>query len=152
LFMEPKVVVDVNNKLQEALVQEKQEIERILRKLSEHIASLATFLTANVNALGQIDFIFARAKLGQEMKAARPTMNDVGFIKMKQARHPLIPIDEGVANDIELGRDYTTIVINALNTGGKTYTLKLVGLFTVIAQSLYHVKAIDGCDVAVLIY
>ncbi|HLR79118.1 MAG TPA: endonuclease MutS2 [Bacillota bacterium] len=149
LFMEPKVVVDVNNKLQEALVQEKQEIERILRKLSEHIASLATFLTANVNALGQIDFIFARAKLGQEMKAARPTMNDVGFIKMKQARHPLIPIDEVVANDIELGRDYTTIVITGPNTGGKTVTLKMVGLCTVMAQSGLQVPALDGCELAV---
>src|SRR5699024_11690587 len=68
LFMEPKVVVDVNNKIQEALVQEKQEIERILRKLSEHIASLATFSTANMNALGQIDIIIALTELGQAMK------------------------------------------------------------------------------------
>lgn len=149
LFMEPKAVVDLNNQLQELQAREKQEIERILRELSHRIAEDESFLSENVRILASIDFIFARANLGRDMKAARPTMNDQGIIKMQQARHPLIPIDEVVANDIEIGRDYTTIVITGPNTGGKTVTLKMVGLCTLMAQSGLQVPALDGCEMAV---
>ncbi|PAV30438.1 endonuclease MutS2 [Virgibacillus profundi] len=149
LFMEPKAVVDLNNQLQEAAVKEKQEIERILRELSEHIASQEAFLYENVTTLGKIDFIFARAKYGQQMKAAMPKINDKGIIKMQQARHPLIPIDEVVANDVEIGETYTSIVITGPNTGGKTVTLKMVGLCTLMAQSGLQIPALDGCEMAV---
>jgi DNA mismatch repair protein MutS2 len=149
LFMEPRAVVDVNNQLQEANLKEKQEIERILRELSEHIASEEALLMENVAVLAQIDFMFARAKLGRDMKAAMPKMNDKGFITMKQARHPLIPPDEVVANDIEIGKDYTSIVITGPNTGGKTVTLKLIGLCTLMAQSGLQIPALDGCELAV---
>ncbi|HEX6594584.1 MAG TPA: endonuclease MutS2 [Bacillota bacterium] len=149
LFMEPKAVVDLNNKLQEATIQETKEIDRILQNLSEQIAHVAPFLTANVEALGQIDFIYARAKLAQVMKAAKPAMNNRGYIKMKQARHPLIPMAEVVANDIEIGQDYTAIVITGPNTGGKTVTLKMVGLCTIMAQSGLQIPALDGCEMAV---
>lgn len=149
LFMEPSAVVDINNHLQEAKVKEKREIERILRELSEHIAGEEAFLMENVAALAQIDFMFSRAKLARKMKAAMPKINDRGFIKMEQARHPLIPEDEVVPNDIEIGKDYTSIVITGPNTGGKTVTLKMVGLCTLMAQSGLQVPAMDGCELAV---
>ncbi|WP_430784918.1 endonuclease MutS2 [Virgibacillus flavescens] len=149
LFMEPKSVVDINNQLQEASVKEKHEIDRILRELTEHIASEEQLLSENVEVLGKIDFMFARAKLGQTMKASMPKMNDQGIIKLQQARHPLIPMDEVVANDIEIGEDYTSIVITGPNTGGKTVTLKMVGLCTLMAQSGLQIPALDGCEMAV---
>src|SRR5690625_1409617 len=99
--------------------------------------------------LGEIDFIYARAKLARLMKATKPNMNDQGFIKMNQARHPLIPENDVVANDIEIGQAYTTIVITGPNTGGKTVTLKLIGLCTLMAQSGLQIPALDGCEMAV---
>ncbi|MFD2654550.1 endonuclease MutS2 [Gracilibacillus thailandensis] len=149
LFMEPQSVVELNNQLQAARVEEKREIERILKDLSQRIAADEGFLIQNVEALAMIDFIFARAKLSHQMKASRPTMNNRGVIKMKQARHPLIPADEVVANDVELGEDFTAIVITGPNTGGKTVTLKMVGLCTLMAQSGLQIPALDGCELAV---
>ncbi|WP_406944558.1 endonuclease MutS2 [Halobacillus sp. SY10] len=149
LFIEPQTVVDLNNQLQEARVQEKNEIEKILKELSDAIAENHEPLYENVNVLGHMDFMFARAKLGKQMRAAMPKMNDEGRIDMKQARHPLISGDEVVPNDIEIGKDYTSIVITGPNTGGKTVTLKLVGLCTLMAQSGLQVPALDGCEMAV---
>ncbi|WP_440896043.1 endonuclease MutS2 [Amphibacillus sp. Q70] len=149
LFMEPQAVVEINNVLSEAKVEEKTEIERILRQLSEKIADNHSYLLINIKQLTSLDFIFARAKLGQSMKAAMPAMNDEGIIEMKQARHPLLHEDEVVANDILLGEDYHAIVITGPNTGGKTVTLKLVGLCTLMAQSGLQVPALDGCRLAV---
>ncbi|MYL72251.1 endonuclease MutS2 [Halobacillus litoralis] len=149
LFIEPQTVVDLNNQLQEARVQEKNEIEKILKELSEAIAENHEPLYENVQLLGHMDFMFARAKLGKQMRAAMPKMNDEGRIDMKQARHPLISEDEVVPNDIEIGTDYTSIVITGPNTGGKTVTLKLVGLCTLMAQSGLQVPALDGCEMAV---
>lgn len=149
LFIEPQTVVDLNNQLQEARVQEKNEIEKILKELSEAIAENHEPLYENVQVLGHMDFMFARAKLGKQMRAAMPKMNDEGRIDMKQARHPLISEDEVVPNDIEIGTDYTSIVITGPNTGGKTVTLKLVGLCTLMAQSGLQVPALDGCEMAV---
>src|SRR5699024_3511862 len=149
LFMEPKAVVELNNQLQEAILQEKREIERILSDLSQEIAESETYLTENVLTLGEIDFIFARAKLGAVMNAAMPKMNNNGFIKMEKARHPLIRREEVVANDVEIGRDYTAIVITGPNTGGKTVTIKMIGLCTLMAQSGLQVPALDGCEMSV---
>ncbi|WP_079530469.1 endonuclease MutS2 [Halobacillus hunanensis] len=149
LFIEPQVVVDLNNQLQESKVQERQEVERILTDLSTAISEEQSFLYSNVEILAYVDFMFARAKLGSEMKGAMPTMNDEGRIRLKQARHPLIDPEEVVPNDIELGVDFTSIVITGPNTGGKTVTLKLLGLFTLMAQSGLQVPAMDGCELAV---
>ena len=149
LFMEPQAVVDLNNQLQEARSKEKQEIDRILRQLSEEIANHQSYLAENISALAEIDFIYARGKLGREMKATMPKINNDGIIKMKQARHPLIAHDEVVANDVEIGVDYTTIVITGPNTGGKTVVLKMVGLCTLMAQSGLQIPAFDGCEIAV---
>ncbi|MCT1903412.1 endonuclease MutS2 [Oceanobacillus sojae] len=149
LFMEPKAVVDMNNKLQDLFSKEKQEVERILKELSGHIASYEQELLNNVYWLSQIDFISARGKLAQKMHAVRPKMNINGYIKMQQARHPYIPEDQVVANDIEMGEDFQAIVITGPNTGGKTVTLKMVGLCTLMAQSGLQVPALDGCEMPV---
>ncbi|WP_102026834.1 endonuclease MutS2 [Salirhabdus sp. Marseille-P4669] len=149
LFIEPQAVVELNNKLHSAKVQEAQEIERILKELSIKVANDEGFLRQNVAILSKIDFMTAKAKLAHQLKAAKPKMNSQGIIRMKEARHPLIPADEVVPNDIEIGADYTSIVITGPNTGGKTVTLKLVGLCTLMAQSGLQVPALDGCEMAV---
>lgn len=149
LFMEPKAIVDLNNQLSEAASREQQEIERILRELSEHIAAEAEPLLANVSVLAKVDLMHARAKLGQQMRASRPKINQDGYIQMQQARHPLIADDDVVPNDVEIGKDYTSIVITGPNTGGKTVTLKMIGLLTLMAQSGLQVPALDGCELAV---
>ncbi|SIS51226.1 endonuclease MutS2 [Salimicrobium flavidum] len=149
LFIEPQAVVDINNDLQEARVQEKREIDRILAELSEAIEEDRPILSENVKVLAGVDFIFSRAKLGRSMKAAMPLMNKEGRIVMKQARHPLLSDEEVVPNDVELGTDFTSIIITGPNTGGKTVTLKLVGLCTLMAQSGLQVPAMDGCEMAV---
>lgn len=149
LFMEPKAVVDMNNKLQDLFSKEKQEIERILKELSGHIASYEQELLNNVYWLSEIDFISARGKLAQKMHAVRPKMNIHGYIKMQQARHPYIPDDQVVPNDVEMGQDYQAIVITGPNTGGKTVTLKMVGLCTLMAQSGLQVPALDGCEMPI---
>ncbi|PBB06740.1 MULTISPECIES: endonuclease MutS2 [Salimicrobium] len=149
LFIEPQPVVDINNDLQEARVQEKREVDRILGELSEAIEEDRPILAENVRVLAGLDFIFARAKLGRSMRAAMPAMNNEGRILMKQARHPLISEEEVVPNDIELGTDFTSIIITGPNTGGKTVTLKLVGLCTLMAQAGLQIPAMDGCELAV---
>lgn len=149
LFMEPNDVVQLNNELQASKVKEKQEIERILKKLSELIASHSNEISENLHILARIDFIYARAKLSQSMDGVKPKLNNKGFIKMVQARHPLIPKDEIVANDVEIGDSYTAILITGPNTGGKTVTLKMIGLSTLMAQSGLQIPALDGCELAV---
>lgn len=149
LFMEPRIVVELNNKMREGKMEEKREIERILTELTQRIAEHRLELEQNIDILAKIDFIHARGKLAQEMRASRPTMNHHGFIRMKQARHPLIKMEEVVANDIEIGKEFTSIVITGPNTGGKTVTLKMVGLFTLMAQAGLQVPALDGCELAV---
>lgn len=149
LFMEPQSVVEVNNQLSEARAKEQIEIDKILKELSMKIAAEHITLRHNVDVLSALDFIFARGKLSQVMHASMPKMNDQGFIEMKQARHPLLTDDEVVANDIILGKDFHAIVITGPNTGGKTVTLKLLGLLTLMAQSGLQVPAQDGCELAV---
>lgn len=149
LFMEPRAVVELNNDLQEAFAREKNEVDRILRELTNQISEHSSYLEENVKVLAKIDFIAARAKLGAEMNASKPKMNNDGYISMKQARHPLIAPEHVVPNDIELGKDFTAIVITGPNTGGKTVTLKLVGLSILMAQSGLFVPAQDGLELAV---
>lgn len=149
LFIEPQAVVDLNNKLQEARLEEEQEIEKILRELSSYVQADAEELRYDVDLLQKIDFIVAKGKLSRQLRAAKPKMNQDGFIHMRQARHPLISDDEVVSNDVEIGKDYTAIVITGPNTGGKTVTLKMVGLCTLMAQSGLQVPALDGCELAV---
>lgn len=149
LFMEPKEVIPLNNALQHELVKEKKEIEKILRKLTEEIASFSEELLLNMKMIAAIDLIYARGKLAQKMQAVKPILNDEGIIDLKQARHPLIPPDQVVANDIKLGEDYTAIVITGPNTGGKTVTLKMIGLLTLMAQTGLHIPALEGSRLSV---
>ncbi|MGM0839018.1 MAG: endonuclease MutS2 [Bacillota bacterium] len=149
LFIEPQQVVDLNNVLQEAKVKEKLEIDRILAELSTEVAEVARELLANVMILADIDFMFAKAKYGKHVKGTKPAINDEKYVRLVHARHPLISPDEVVPNTIELGKDYTSIVITGPNTGGKTVTLKTLGLLTIMAQAGLHIPAQDGSEVGV---
>ncbi|PFO10206.1 endonuclease MutS2 [Bacillus sp. AFS076308] len=149
LFIEPQVIVQLNNQLQDIRVKEQLEIERILTELSAETAEYEGELKVIVDILANLDFVFAKAKYGKKIKASMPIMNDEGRIALYKARHPLIPIDEVVANDIMLGKEYTTIVITGPNTGGKTVTLKTLGLCSLMAQAGLQVPALDGSELAV---
>ncbi|WP_394557707.1 endonuclease MutS2 [Priestia aryabhattai] len=149
LFIEPQAIVTLNNELQEAKVKEKQEIERILIALTIQVAEVANELRQNVYLLGELDFMFAKGRYSHELKASKPKMNDRGYIKLVKAKHPLIAQEDVVANDIELGDQYTSIVITGPNTGGKTVTLKTLGLFTLMAQAGLQIPALDGSEMAV---
>lgn len=149
LFIEPQVIVQLNNQLQDIRVKEQLEIERILTELSAKVAEFANELQIIVKILANLDFIFAKARYGKKIKATMPVINNEGRIALYQARHPFIPLDEVVANDILLGEDYTTIVITGPNTGGKTVTLKTLGLCSLMAQAGLQVPAQDGSELAV---
>lgn len=149
LFIEPQSVVQLNNELQTIRVKEQLEIERILSELSALTAEYHDELLAIVVIMAELDFMFAKARYGSRIKGSKPFVNNEGRINLIKARHPLIPIDEVVANSVELGKDYTTIVITGPNTGGKTVTLKTVGLCTLMAQAGLQIPALDGSEVAV---
>ncbi|KON86812.1 recombination and DNA strand exchange inhibitor protein [Sporosarcina globispora] len=149
LFIEPASIVQLNNELQGIRVKEQQEIERILIALSGQTAENSGELETIVDVLGEIDFMFAKARYSKRIKASKPKINNEGKISLFKARHPLIPIDEVVANDIKLGDEYSTIVITGPNTGGKTVTLKTVGLCTLMAQAGLQIPALDGSETAV---
>lgn len=149
LFIEPDAVVQANNEVRRLKMKEKEEIDRILQMLSAQVQEVAHDIFVMVEVLGEIDMIFAKAKYGSANKCSKPAMNTEGYINLKKARHPLIPKDEVVANDIEFGREITAIVITGPNTGGKTVTLKTVGLCTLMAQAGLPVPALDGSELAV---
>lgn len=149
LFIEPASIVQLNNELQGIRVKEQQEIERVLIALSGQTAKNSSELDTIVDVLGEVDFTFAKARYSKRIKASKPKINNQGKISLFKARHPLIPIDEVVANDIKLGDEYSTIVITGPNTGGKTVTLKTVGLCTLMAQAGLQIPALDGSETAV---
>jgi len=149
LFIEPQVIVQLNNQLQDIRVKEQLEIERILTELSAKAAEHENDLKVIVDVLANLDFIFAKARYGKKIKGSKPEMNNEGRIILYKARHPFIPIDEVVANDIMLGKEYTTIVITGPNTGGKTVTLKTLGLCSLMAQAGLQIPALDGSELAV---
>lgn len=149
LFIEPQAIVQLNNTLQETRVKEQQEIDRILTALSAKVAEYTNELLHNVAVLSQLDFIFAKANYAKAIKGSMPSLNKEGRVKLFKAKHPLIPADQVVANDIYLGEDFTTIVITGPNTGGKTVTLKTIGLCTLMAQAGLQIPALDGSEVAV---
>lgn len=149
LFIEPESVVQLNNEIQQLKMKEKAEIERILSALSFQVQEVSDDLFVTVSILGEIDIILAKAKYGQAHKCTKPIVNDKGYIRLIRARHPLISAEEAVPNTIELGKDYTAIVITGPNTGGKTVTLKTVGLCTLMAQAGIPIPALDGSEVGV---
>jgi DNA mismatch repair protein MutS2 len=149
LFIEPEAVVQMTNHLRETKLKEEREIERILAKLSGYVAEAAEGLKGNVVMLANLDFTFAKAMMSDDMKASLPILNDKGYIRLRKARHPLIPLKEVVPIELELGRNYSSIIITGPNTGGKTVTLKTIGLLSLMAMSGLQVPAEEGTEVAV---
>lgn len=149
LFIEPEAVVQLNNELRETRLKEEREIERILQRLSSQVAEHVEELQVNIQAIGRLDFIFAKALLAREMKATLPKMNEDGHIRVRKARHPLIDPEQVVPIDVELGREFTTIIITGPNTGGKTVTLKTIGLISLMAASGLFVPVEDGAELGV---
>jgi len=149
LFIEPEAVVQMNNKLRELKIKEQNEIERILRRLSEQTGERADLLTGDAEILGRIDFIFAKAALAHALSATLPEMNDEGRLLLRKARHPLIDIKQAVPIDIELGESYTSIIVTGPNTGGKTVSLKTIGLLSLMAMSGLFIPAEDGSRLCV---
>ncbi|MGI6686935.1 MAG: endonuclease MutS2 [Christensenellales bacterium] len=149
LYIEPMAVVEAGNELKEWEIKERLEIERILAHLSSQVAENADALYENLDILTEIDFRFAKASYAREISAIKPKLNDRGFIRFVQVRHPLIPRDVVVPCDLYLGDDFTTLIITGPNTGGKTVTLKTVGLISLMALSGLHVPGKLGTEVAV---
>lgn len=149
VFIEPMAVVKLNNELRELENEEKKEIERILYELSSEVSEYKAYLETNEEALKSISFIFARARLAREMRATEPVLNDKGYVNLKNARHPLIPKDKVVPTTVELGDGYTSLIITGPNTGGKTVSLKTVGLITLMAKSGLNIPCDNNSSVAV---
>lgn len=149
LFIEPEAVVGMNNKLRESRLREEREVERILFQLTERVSAHVDALKENTEALAELDFIFAKAQLAASMKATAPKLNDRGYVRLKRARHPLIARENVVPIDVELGKDYTAIVVTGPNTGGKTVSLKTVGLLSLMAMSGLQIPADDDSEMTV---
>ena len=143
-FIEPMSAVNANNQLRELDLKEKKEIERILAELSAEVAGFKDAINDNFTLLLKLDLIFAKARLAYQMKAWPPVMNDQGKVKLRNARHPLIDPKSVVPISLHLGQDFDTMIITGPNTGGKTVTLKTVGLLTLMAECGLHIPADDG--------
>ena len=149
LFVEPMGVVQANNELKELEAREEKEIERILRELSAQCADAMEYILLDYDMLVHLDMIFARAQLSYTMNASRPEVVRRGAISLKRARHPLLDQAKAVPVTVELGGDYDTLVITGPNTGGKTVTLKTLGLLCLMAQCGLHIPADSGSTVRV---
>lgn len=147
-FVEPMSAVNANNALRELELKEKKEIERILAELSAEAAAHRENIALNVSMLIRLDVIFAKAKLGYRMRAWAPLMNDKGRVELRNARHPLIDPQKVVPISLHLGRDFDSMIITGPNTGGKTVTLKTIGLLTLMAECGLHIPAGDGSQLS----
>ena len=148
-FIEPMAVVNLNNELKELAAKEAMEIEKILARLSEQVAQSKDALESNVEVLTKLDFIFAKASFAKSYDGTQPELNTDGYTNLKQARHPLLERHSVVPVDIRLGDDYTMLIITGPNTGGKTVSLKTLGLLTLMGQSGLHIPAFQGSTLAV---
>ena len=149
LFIEPMSIVEMNNELRKLKLDEQEEIEKILTSLSNMVGEIADNLLSNQEILGKLDFVFAKGKLSISMKAIEPTLNEEKILNIKNGRHPLLDVDKVVPNNIYLGEDFDTLVITGPNTGGKTVTIKTVGLFALMTQSGLHIPADYGSSMCV---
>ena len=149
LFIEPMAIVKLNNEIRELEIQEQKEIEAVLASLSNQAAPYCEELRMNQELLAQLDFIFAKAGLARHYKCSAPVFNDRGYIHIKDGRHPLLNPQTAVPINIWLGRDFDLLIVTGPNTGGKTVSLKTVGLFTLMGQSGLHIPAWEGSELAV---
>ena len=147
-FVEPMSAVNANNALRELELKEKKEIERILAELSSEAAAHREQIDLNVSVLVRLDVIFAKARLGYRMRAWAPIMNDQGRVELRNARHPLIDPQKVVPISLHLGKDFDSMIITGPNTGGKTVTLKTIGLLTLMAECGLHIPAGDGSQLS----
>ncbi len=147
-FVEPMSAVNANNALRELEIKEKKEIERILAELSSEAAAHREDINLDVTILVRLDVIFAKARLAYRMRAWAPQMNDRGIVELRNARHPLIDPKVVVPISVRLGKDFDTMIITGPNTGGKTVTLKTIGLLTLMAECGLHIPAGDGSQLS----
>ncbi len=147
-FVEPMSAVNANNALRELELKEKKEIERILAELSSEAAAYREAIDLDYQMLVQLDVIFAKAKLAYRMRAGEPLMNDQGRVDLRKARHPLIDAQKVVPITVRLGKDFDSMIITGPNTGGKTVTLKTIGLLTLMAECGLHIPAGDGSELS----
>jgi DNA mismatch repair protein MutS2 len=150
LFIEPQAIVNLNNELREMELAEKVEIERILSELSAAVAAVKDALLNNQDILVKLDYMFAKGKFSVKLKATEPEINTQGILRIKDGRHPLIDKNKVVPISIAIGKGYNTLVITGPNTGGKTVTLKTVGLFVMMTQAGLHIPAGSGTEMPVL--
>ncbi len=149
LFIEPMAVVQLNNELRELEVQEKKEIEAVLADLSNQTAPFTEEIKMNQELLATLDFVFAKAALARHYKCSQPVFNASGYINIKEGRHPLLNPAKVVPINIHLGKEFDLLIVTGPNTGGKTVSLKTVGLFTLMGQAGLHIPAFDGSELAV---
>ncbi len=149
LFIEPMAIVKLNNDLKEFSLKEQEEIEKVLSELSNLTAAHIEEIEEDFHLLTQLDFIFAKASLSRSYHGSEPIFNTKGIIRLKQARHPLLDAKKVVPSDIHLGEDFSLLIVTGPNTGGKTVSLKTVGLLTLMGQAGLHIPAFDGSKLAV---
>lgn len=148
-FIEPAAIVELNNKIRELELQEKEEIHIILTNLSAMAGEHTEELTVNIRTMTTLDFIFAKAKLALEMNATEPLFNTNRYINIRKGRHPLLDKKKVVPIDINLGKDFDLLIITGPNTGGKTVSLKTVGLFCLMGQAGLHIPALDRSELSI---
>lgn len=148
-FIEPLAIVKLNNEIRELEISEQKEIEIILGKLSQMAAEYSDTLEDDFHILCKLDFIFARAALSRKWKCSEPKFNDKGYIRIKDGRHPLLDPQKVVPINLELGGSFHQLIITGPNTGGKTVSLKTVGLFTLMGQAGLHIPAFEGSELSV---
>ena len=149
LFIEPMAIVKLNNDLRELEIREEKEIDKVLAELSSQVALESAAIEEDIQLLTELDFIFARARLSRSYNGTEPEFNQEGRISIRKGRHPLLDPARVVPVDIRLGDDFTLLVISGPNTGGKTVSLKTVGLFTLMGQAGLHIPAFDHSELSV---
>lgn len=149
LFIEPMAIIKLNNELRELEIQEQKEIEAVLASLSNQTAPYCEALRLNMEVLAQLDFIFAKAALSRQFKCSAPLFNNRGYIHIKDGRHPLLDPAKVVPTNVWLGKEFDLLIVTGPNTGGKTVSLKTVGLFTLMGQAGLHIPAWEGSELAV---
>ena len=149
LFIEPMAVVKLNNDLRELAAKEKEEIEKILADLSSQCAEYQEELSTNITVMAHLDFVFAKANLSRSYSGTEPLFNENGYINIKKGRHPLLDKKKVVPIDISIGKDYRLLIVTGPNTGGKTVSLKTVGLLTLMGQAGLHIPAFDHSELSV---